>query len=147
MPSSLRLSHLYAPSQFPSSIVSSCDNPPFHFEAKHRICTPEDLKSALDITIGSALRKISSGTVCIISELSMVFKEILPENLWLMADAGGVAGFQAGADADAAKHISCVFRENLTRKALNNNETLVVTGALQEIPPGSDECNTALLYN
>jgi len=77
----------------------------------------------------------------------MVLKEVLPENLWLMADAGGVTGSQADADADAAKHISCVFRENLTRKALDNNETLVVTGALQEIPPGSDECNAALIYN
>jgi hypothetical protein len=87
---------------------------------------------------------ISSRTVTILSELSTILREILPENLWLMSDAGGVSGSQKS--FDDSKHISCVFRENLNRKALENNETLVVTGTLQKIPSGSEECNAALVY-
>ena len=143
--SSFKRSHLYVPLRSPSLTVSLGEN--LCSTSKLSTNFADDLKFALDVTIGSALRTISSKTVCILSELSTVLNEVLPENLWLMADAGGVTGSQADADLDSAKHISCIFRENLTRKALNNNETLVVTGALQEIPPASDECNAALLYN
>lgn len=61
-----------------------------------------------------------------------------------MAEAGTLAGRQE--NFDHSKHISCAFRENFDKKAFANNETLVVTGALQEIPPGSNECNAALIY-
>lgn len=105
----------------------------------------DDLKFALDVTISSALRTITSRTVSVSQELAGIIKEILPDNLWLMADVGGVAGSQE--DFNDGRHITCIFRENLTRKALERNETLVITGALQEIPPGTNECNAARLYN
>jgi hypothetical protein len=85
--------------------------------------------------------------VCIINEVSTILQDLLPENLWVMGDVGGVAGSQTGDNIDDAKHIGCTIRENHSRKALANNETLVVTGALQEIPPASDECVAAILYN
>lgn len=73
-----------------------------------------------------------------------MLKDILPDNLWLMGEVGTVAGRQK--NFNHSKHISCVFRENFDNRSFANNETLVVTGALQEIPPGSDQCNAALIY-
>lgn len=99
----------------------------------------------MDVIMSSALRTISSRTVAILAEVTNILKEVLPDNLWLMADAGGVAGSQP--DFDDSKHISCVIRENLNRKALEHNQTLVLAGALQEIPPGSDDCIATRLYN
>ncbi|CAN8103030.1 unnamed protein product [Discula destructiva] len=103
-----------------------------------------DIKFALSVTIGSAIRTISARTAAVLFELGTVLKDILPENLWLMAEVGTLAGRQE--DFDESKHISCAFRENFDRQTHANNETLVVTGALQEIPPGSNECNAALIY-
>lgn len=85
----------------------------------------DDFKFALDVTIGSALRTISSRTVTVVAELSSVLRDILPEEAWLLADVGGITG--KSDEFDESKHISCVIRENLHRQALNNNETLVVT--------------------
>lgn len=99
----------------------------------------------MSVTIGSAIRTISARTAAVLFELGTVLKDILPENLWLMAEVGTVAGRQK--DFEQSKHISCVFRENFDRETLANNETLVVTGALQEIPPGSNECNAALIFD
>lgn len=96
------------------------------------------------MTVGSALRTISSRTVTILAELSSVLREILPASTWLLSDIGGITG--RSDDFDNSKHISCVIRENLHRRASENNETLVVTGALQEVPPHSDECNATLVF-
>lgn len=103
-----------------------------------------DLKFALDVKIGSALRTITPWTGCIVAELSDVLREILPSSCWLMDDSAAVTG---SGDFNRAKHITCIMRKNLRREAAAADETFVVAGALQEVPPHSTECNAALAYN
>ena len=78
-----------------------------------------------------------------IPELTSVLKEIMPDNLWVMGELGGVTGISE--EFDKSIHIGCILREKLEHRALANNETLSVVGALQEVPPGSSECNAALV--
>ena len=68
----------------------------------------------------------------------------MPNNLWVMGELGGVTG--RSDEFEKSVHIGCILRENLERKALANNETIAVVGALQEVPPGSNECNAAIIY-
>ena len=79
-----------------------------------------------------------------IQELSSVLKEIMPDNLWMMGELGGVTGRSDKFEQNV--HIGCILRENFERRVLANNETLAVVGALQEVPPGSTECNAALVF-
>ncbi|KAL9620605.1 MAG: hypothetical protein Q9160_004859 [Pyrenula sp. 1 TL-2023] len=103
-----------------------------------------DFKFSLDVTITSSPRIIGPKTVMMIHELSCVLKEIMPDNLWVMGEVGGVTG--RSDEFDKNIHIGCLLRENFERRALANNETLAVVGALQEIPPWSTECNAALVF-
>lgn len=106
---------------------------------------PWHLKLALACTISSALRTVTPWTACVGPELSALFSELLPCELWFCGEIASVTGSQD--DYDIAKHVSCVLREDLEPRATSLNQALIIAAALIEHPYASQQCYAELLFN
>ena len=92
---------------------------------------PYNIKFSLACTISSALRTISPWTACVGVELSNVLQDLLPECLWFCREYAAVTGAQD--NFNEAKHVTSMFREDLTSRAHNNGQSLVIAAALSRI--------------
>ncbi|KAF7183071.1 hypothetical protein CNMCM7691_002906 [Aspergillus felis] len=91
------------------------------------------LKLALACQITSAVRTVTPWTTGQGRAISDLLERILPADLWVFKEVAAVTGRQE--DFQAAKHLSCVLREDLEPRARMDNETLVVAAALMERHP------------
>ncbi|GIJ87080.1 siderophore [Aspergillus pseudoviridinutans] len=91
------------------------------------------LKLALACQITSAVRTVTPWTTGQGRAISDLLEKTLPADLWVFKEVAAVTGRQE--DFHAAKHLSCVLREDLEPRARMDNETLVVAAALMERHP------------
>ncbi|GIC86385.1 siderophore [Aspergillus udagawae] len=91
------------------------------------------LKLALACQITSAVRTVTPWTTGQGRAISDLLEKTLPPDLWVFKEIAAVTGRQE--DFHAAKHLSCVLREDLELRARMENETLVVAAALMERHP------------
>jgi hypothetical protein len=91
------------------------------------------LKLALACQITSAVRTVTPWTTGQGRAISELLEGTLPADLWVFKEVAAVTGRQG--DFHAAKHLSCVLREDLEPRARMNDETLVVAAALMERHP------------
>ncbi|KAL4732808.1 IucC family-domain-containing protein [Aspergillus similis] len=91
------------------------------------------LKLALACQITSAVRTVTPWTTGQGRAISELLEKVLPGNLWVFKEVAAVTGSQE--DFMAAKHLSCVLREDLEPRAKANDESLIVAAALMERHP------------
>jgi hypothetical protein len=100
---------------------------------------PYHLKLALACRITSALRTITPWSAVTAPEISELLVKLVPTNLWVYREVASVVGSQK--NYDEAKHLACIFRENLEERAEKRGETLMIAGALSQIRvDGSESC-------
>ncbi|WPB01027.1 uncharacterized protein RHO25_005647 [Cercospora beticola] len=112
---------------------------PDHFGLDYHI------KFALSYTIGSNLRTITPHTVGMSQELSNVIADAVADDTWICQEVAGVTGSQK--DAKAARHLSCMLRQNLEPRAKALGQTLIVVSALRQVPAHQSECIAALVFD
>ncbi|KAF7128318.1 hypothetical protein CNMCM5793_002860 [Aspergillus hiratsukae] len=103
------------------------------------------LKLALACQITSAVRTVTPWTTGQGGAISDLLEKTLPADLWVFKEMAAVTGRQE--DFHAAKHLSCVLREDLEPRARMNNETLVVAAALMERHPEDGKTYPERLFN
>ncbi|KAL4899549.1 hypothetical protein BDW74DRAFT_183656 [Aspergillus multicolor] len=102
------------------------------------------MKLSLACQITSAVRTITPWTTGQGHFISELLEQVLPTDLWIFREVAAVAGFQD--DFNAAKHLSCVLREDLEPRARANNETLIVAAALMEPHPADGKTYPERLF-
>lgn len=103
------------------------------------------MKLSLACQITSAVRTITPWTTGQGSAITELLEKVLPADLWVFREVAAISGRQE--DFDAAKHLSCVFREDLEPRAKLNNEALVVAAALIEQHPADGHTYPERLFN
>jgi hypothetical protein len=76
---------------------------------------------------------------------SELLERFLPPDMWVFREIGSITGNQP--DFNQAKHLSCILRDDLERKAQANDETLVLAAVLAQHPPETNTSYAEILYN
>ncbi|KAL4970310.1 IucC family-domain-containing protein [Aspergillus stella-maris] len=90
------------------------------------------LKLSLACRITSALRTITPWTALGGAEVSALLEKLLPPDLWVFKEIAAATGAQA--NFDDAKHLSCIFREDLELRANQQGEALIIASAFSQLP-------------
>lgn len=106
---------------------------------------PYHLKLSLACNITSALRTITPWSTMGGPVFSELLERFLPPDMWVFREIGSITGNQP--DFNQAKHLSCIFRDDLERKAQANDETLVLAAVLAQHPPEINTSYAEILYN
>jgi siderophore synthetase component len=104
-----------------------------------------DLKFTLACQITSAIRDIPCWAPPAGPDMTTILLKILPEQLWVFGEVAGVTGSQE--DANAARHVSCIVRENLVTRAEDQNEVLILVSGLIEKPLGDSRTYAEILFD
>ena len=103
-----------------------------------------DVKFSLACQITSALRVLPCWSAAAAPEMTALMKKILPEDLWLFGEVAAVTGSQE--DQSEARHLTCILRQNLEKKAQENDEALILVSALMEKPLGGQQTYAEILF-
>ncbi|KAJ5872013.1 uncharacterized protein N7529_004366 [Penicillium soppii] len=106
---------------------------------------PYHLKLSLACNITSALRTITPWSTMGGPVFSELLERFLPPDMWVFREIGSITGNQP--DFNQAKHLSCILRDDLERKAQANDETLVLAAVLAQHPPEINTSYAEILYN
>lgn len=100
---------------------------------------------SLGYRITSAVRTIASWIIPEVVSTSTLLEKLLPSELWIYRELAGVTG--SGKDLEQARQISCIIREDLESRALENDQALIIAGALYQKPPGVDKTYAEVLFD
>ncbi|KNG82968.1 hypothetical protein ANOM_008953 [Aspergillus nomiae NRRL 13137] len=103
------------------------------------------LKLSLACQITSALRTITPWTTCGGPVQTELLERFLPDDLWVFREVAAVSGSQE--DFNEARHLSCILRDSLERRAQANDEVLIIAAALGQRPYGDSRTYVEVLYN
>ncbi|KAJ5676224.1 hypothetical protein N7462_009121 [Penicillium macrosclerotiorum] len=103
------------------------------------------LKLSLACQITSALRTITPWTTCSGPFFTEVLERFLPADMWCFREVAAVTGGQE--DFTKARHLSCILRVDLKKKAQDNDETLLVSAALAQKPYKEKRTYAEILFN
>ncbi|KAH7182252.1 IucC family-domain-containing protein [Fusarium flagelliforme] len=103
-----------------------------------------DLKLSLACIITSALRVLPCWSAEAAPLMTRLLKKLIPQDLWLFSEISAVTGSQE--DTSEARYITCILRENLELRAVDNNESLVLAAALLERPQGGSRTYAEMLF-
>ncbi|CAG7916597.1 unnamed protein product [Penicillium olsonii] len=103
------------------------------------------LKLSLACQITSALRTITPWTTCGGPIQTEILEKLLPEDLWVFREVAAVSGSQK--DFSNARHLSCILRDSLETRALENDEILIIAAALGQKPIGDNRAYAEILFN
>jgi hypothetical protein len=76
--------------------------------------------------------------------LSDILDRLLPADLWLFREIAAAYGSQE--DFNDARHLSCILREDLERRAMAEGQGLVIAAALHQKPQGIDRTYAEVLF-
>lgn len=102
------------------------------------------LKLSLACQITSALRTITPWTTCGGPILTELLEGLLHPDLWVFREVAAVTGSQV--DFSAARHLSCILREDPEARARENNEALIISAALAQQPPSASRTYAEILF-
>ena len=91
---------------------------------------PFNLKLAFAVVITGQLRTISHWTAQVSIEASQLLKKLVPSNLWIIGEVAAITGSLD--EPDDSRHLTCLLREDIQQRAKDENQCLIVAGALGE---------------
>lgn len=103
------------------------------------------LKMSLAYKITSGIRTIPHWDPLEAIHITRLLEALLPPNLWIFREVAGVTG--ARKDPRDARQISCIIREDLTSRAVANNESLIIAAALYHRPAGDSRTYAESLFS
>ncbi|OBS25879.1 hypothetical protein FPOA_06413 [Fusarium poae] len=103
-----------------------------------------DLKFSLACLITSALRVLPCWSAEAAPVMTSLLRKLIPKDLWLFGEVAAVTGSQE--DTSEARYMTCILRENLESRAVENNESLVLVAALLERPQGGSKTYAEVLF-
>ncbi|RGP70044.1 aerobactin siderophore [Fusarium sporotrichioides] len=103
-----------------------------------------DLKFSLACLITSALRVLPCWSAAAAPVMTCLLRKLIPGELWLFGEVAAVTGSQE--DTTEARYMTCILRENLESRAVENNESLILAAALLERPQGGSRTYTEILF-
>ncbi|KAM0232012.1 hypothetical protein ACHAPO_008046 [Fusarium lateritium] len=76
--------------------------------------------------------------------MTCLLRKLIPKDLWLFGEVAAVTGSQE--DTTEARYMTCILRENLESRAMDNNESLILAAALLERPQGGSRTYAEVLF-
>ncbi|XEV01776.1 hypothetical protein FSHL1_007063 [Fusarium sambucinum] len=76
--------------------------------------------------------------------MTSLLRKLIPQDLWLFGEVAAITGSQE--DTTEAQYMTCILRENLEPRAVENNESLVLAAALLERPQGGGRTYAEVLF-